>query len=774
MMRMHYSTNVGSNGSHPTSLDPFDQFGDPTDGDLSDSGSATAHRTASGTMVTTPHATAAAAPAVYATATLTQVLYLQEAGNTSLIAVSDINQGQIGDCFLLSSIGELALWHTSAITNMIHANANGTETVTLYLAANGQLPTFGTTSFKATSVTIDNTFPSNAVNSGATQDVLNGQKEIWVQVLEKAVATLEGGYGAISYGGYPVVAMEELTGQPATWMSPASLTLSQLQSFMAAGDLIVMDTPGSGTLPYGLFNDHAYMFESLTMVSGTAMVQLVNPWGFDEPTAIPLASLATGIVEVDVGRFVASTPIIGGPGNDTIILPSAVTNASIDLGAGNDTLAFANGTNSATVANTETIIGGTGNDTITLATAAANASVDLGAGSDKLTLANATNSATVANVETLVGGTGNDTITLGSVLTAAMSVDLGAGSNRLTLAAGVNTGTVSNVSTLIGGAGNDAVTLGTAARQCQRRSRRRQRQADTGERHQHRDGGKRRDPRWRHRQRRHHAGQRADRRHVGGPRRRQQHADPGERHELGHGRQHRDHHRRNRQRYDHPGYSRRQCQRRSRRRQRQADTGERHQLGDGGKCRNPRWRHRQRHHHAGQRADRRHVGGPWRRQQQTDPGGRRRYGLVSNVNTLIGGAGNDAVTLGTAAANASIDLGAGSDKLTLANATNTAAVANVETLVGGTGNDTITLATAADQCQRRSRRRQRQADPGERHQHGDGRQTSRPSIGGTGNDAITLGSALTAAHVGRSRRRQQQADAGATAPTPARSATSRP
>jgi Ca2+-binding RTX toxin-like protein len=66
-------------------------------------------------------------------------------------------------------------------------------------------------------------------------------------------------------------------------------------------------------------------------------------------------------------------------------------------------------------------------------------------------------------------------------------------------------------------------------------------------------------------------------------------------------------------------------------------------------------------------------------------------GSVSNVSTLIGGAGNDAVTFGTALASGSVDLGAGSDKLTLANATNTATVANVETLVGGTGNDTITL-----------------------------------------------------------------------------------
>ena len=69
-------------------------------------------------------------------------------------------------------------------------------------------------------------------------------------------------------------------------------------------------------------------------------------------------------------------------------------------------------------------------------------------------------------------------------------------------------------------------------------------------------------------------------------------------------------------------------------------------------------------------------------------------GTVSNVSTLIGGAGNDAITLGTALAGGSIDLGAGSDRLTLANATNTVTVANVETIIGGTGNDTVTLGSA--------------------------------------------------------------------------------
>src|SRR5579871_1166564 len=114
---------------------------------------------------------------VIATAKATATaLYLQEAGDTSLISVNDIHQGQIGDCFLLASIGEIALWHPNFITSMIQPNANGTETVTLYLSASGTLPTYGTTSFKATTVTIDNTFPSNAVNNGASQGVVNGQK----------------------------------------------------------------------------------------------------------------------------------------------------------------------------------------------------------------------------------------------------------------------------------------------------------------------------------------------------------------------------------------------------------------------------------------------------------------------------------------------------------------------------------------------------------------------------------------------------------------------
>ena len=53
---------------------------------------------------------------------------------------------------------------------------------------------------------------------------------------------------------------------------------------------------------------------------------------------------------------------------------------------------------------------------------------------------------------------------------------------------------------------------------------------------------------------------------------------------------------------------------------------------------------------------------------------------MSNVNTLLGGAAADAITLGNQASASSVDLGAGADVLTFGNFANSATVSNTESI----------------------------------------------------------------------------------------------
>ncbi len=232
-------------------------------------------------------------------ASLSNVLYLTEPGDSNAISVNDIHQGSIGDCFLLSAIGEIARVNPNFIKSMIHDNGNGSQTITLDKVQG--LSVLGATQVKVTDV-----FDSRGVNGGPTQDVVGNQKEIWVQVLEKGVATLDDGVNGsltpISYGGSPVQAMEQLTGKAAGWMSPSSLTLSTLVSMVNANDLIVFDTKNSSSLPYGLVGNHAYMFEGIVGSGSTAAVHLGNPWGFDQPQNVPLSALSKSFAEVDYGH----------------------------------------------------------------------------------------------------------------------------------------------------------------------------------------------------------------------------------------------------------------------------------------------------------------------------------------------------------------------------------------------------------------------------------------------------------------------------------------
>jgi hypothetical protein len=238
-------------------------------------------------------------------------LFLTESGDTTAISFDDIHQGQIGDCFMLSSLGELAMHAPSAISSMIHQNSNGTQTVTLYTDANGSPVQFSTSHFAAKQVTVNDTFYASGVNNAAGQDVVNGVKEIWVQVVEKAFAALNSSDSAtlaavnagtslapIANGGYTFLAMETLTGNAASWVPSASVSATTLQNAVAANDLIGFDTL-SNPAGYGLVGNHTYMFDHMVGSGASASVVLDNPWGFNNPSPIPVSQLAGCFAQVD-------------------------------------------------------------------------------------------------------------------------------------------------------------------------------------------------------------------------------------------------------------------------------------------------------------------------------------------------------------------------------------------------------------------------------------------------------------------------------------------
>ena len=193
----------------------------------------------------------------------------------------DVQQGQVGDCWLLSSLAETAARYPSDIRNMFTdlgtAMENG-SVVELYKVR------FFNTAGVPTYVTVDTELPSGG---GYYDHTTNGV--LWVALAEKAYAQANGAgfvttsaVGSDSYNalneGDPSWALQAITGKPANDFSinPTNITaawnagqLIVLGSSSNAGDnLIVGDS--NGTHAYAVINYNA---------SSSTPFELYNPWG---------------------------------------------------------------------------------------------------------------------------------------------------------------------------------------------------------------------------------------------------------------------------------------------------------------------------------------------------------------------------------------------------------------------------------------------------------------------------------------------------------------
>ena len=198
---------------------------------------------------------------------------------------TDVNQGYLGDCYFVSSLGETALQDPSAIESMIASDGNGAYSVRFYI--NGQ----------ADYVTVNDELPVMGGGyewaNGSTLEFANGSAS-WVALVEKAFVELNEQTAAAQAGGHTTgdayedinggtaYALTEITDDSYTTYALSSKTstaslislMSTLGADWKAGDDIILSTPNANN--GNLVGDHMYEVIGVNVSAGTITLQ--NPW----------------------------------------------------------------------------------------------------------------------------------------------------------------------------------------------------------------------------------------------------------------------------------------------------------------------------------------------------------------------------------------------------------------------------------------------------------------------------------------------------------------
>ncbi|CAD2214018.1 calpain-like cysteine peptidase [Angomonas deanei] len=217
----------------------------------------------------------------------------------------DIEQGQLGDCWLMCSIAVVA--ESKTMIEDIFRHPVSKSKMKKEQAAGGYRVWLNKGG-KWMNVMVDNYFPTFncAILFGRSTE---GPFELWVSLLEKAYAKVHGSYASI-IGGSALDALKDLTGFPVysfedVWNAAASneekadLFFRELLVWHRKGYLISLSTPGQDTSKYnvgakandasfeekyrraGLGTGHAYSVMQVRQfyAPNLKMLQIRNPWG---------------------------------------------------------------------------------------------------------------------------------------------------------------------------------------------------------------------------------------------------------------------------------------------------------------------------------------------------------------------------------------------------------------------------------------------------------------------------------------------------------------
>ena len=213
----------------------------------------------------------------------------EEGGGKEKISTSDIQQGQIGDCYFLSAVGALCNIYTKKGEKLIedlflHTTKTKEHVYGVYIFINGVWEL----------VLVDDYFPYIGENFKQFSFASSQGNELWISLMEKAWAKVNGCYAKIGCGGAPNEVFDVLTEayseQIAISESKATeiwnkMVISQQKGYVmtagTSGDVSNLDIEEVGLSP-----GHAYTVLSVHEMDGPSgkekVVRLRNPWGNGE------------------------------------------------------------------------------------------------------------------------------------------------------------------------------------------------------------------------------------------------------------------------------------------------------------------------------------------------------------------------------------------------------------------------------------------------------------------------------------------------------------
>ena len=239
-------------------------------------------------------------------------------------------QGELGDCYFISSLGMIADSNPQAIENMFINNGDGTYTVRFYTGtygafynANGTVSD-GFTSGTGTAdyVTVNSdlvTFAGTNILAYADygQYANSSSLSLWIPLAEKAYAEWnqtgnEGRDGTNNYssieGGWMSTVSAQVLGYNATDYGLSTSSEQAMINAIAAHEAVTIGTD-TNTSSYGLYGSHAYGVIGYNASAG--LFTLYNPWGMDQPSLLTWPELEATCDGYVVANPSGSVPIPG-------------------------------------------------------------------------------------------------------------------------------------------------------------------------------------------------------------------------------------------------------------------------------------------------------------------------------------------------------------------------------------------------------------------------------------------------------------------------------